>query len=408
MLDSTPVLPCWILFWFFSGAAVILGLASLRAASRRLQAIAAEMQQEPPPFTPSVTLIVPVKGREEGLVDNLRSLLTQDYPDFEMLIAVRDGADPAVAEVAPLVAAGVRLVVAGPPPANTGEKIGNLLAAVAQARASTQVLAFADSDGRVARGWLRGLVAPLADPAVGASTGYRWYFPQRAAFWPLIRSVWNAAIAGGFVPGRQSPPAFAWGGAMALRRETFDRARVPDFWLGSLSDDYRLTQAVRAAGLQIRFSPCAMVATEGDCSAAEFFAWAVRQLTITRVYRPRLWWLGFAAHILYCGAMLAGILAIATGALWAIPILLLATVPGMASGALRGRSARLLFPDRAPWLARHAWIYFWLTLPATWIWLAVFVASLARRRIEWRGNTYELLSPAKTRPITATRETPQP
>jgi cellulose synthase/poly-beta-1,6-N-acetylglucosamine synthase-like glycosyltransferase len=253
MLDSTPVLPWWILFWFFSGAGVTLGLASLRTANRRLRAIAAEIKCEVPPFTPPVTLIVPVKGCEEGLIENLRSLLEQDYPDFEMLITVRDSADPAVAEIAPLVASGARLIVAGPPPANTGEKIGNLLAAVAQARAASQALAFADSDGRVAPGWLRGLVAPLADPAVGVATGYRWYFPQRPGFWSLLRSVWNAAIAGGFAPGPQGAPAFAWGGAMALRRETFARARVAELWRGSVSDDYRLTHAVRAAGLQVRF-----------------------------------------------------------------------------------------------------------------------------------------------------------
>jgi hypothetical protein len=90
------------------------------------------------------------------------------------------------------------------------------------------------------------------------------------------------------------------------------------------------------------------------------------------------------------------------------PILLLATVPGMWSGVLRSRAARLTFPQRASWFDRYGWIYLWLTLPATWLWLAVFLASLFRRRIEWRGNIYELLSPTDTRLLTATRETPQP
>ena len=45
----------------------------------------------------------------------------------------------------------------------------NLLAAVRATRKRTEVFAFADSDGRVTRGWLRALVTPLAEPGVGAA-----------------------------------------------------------------------------------------------------------------------------------------------------------------------------------------------------------------------------------------------
>ncbi|MBI3693860.1 MAG: glycosyltransferase [Acidobacteria bacterium] len=370
------------LYWFFSSVAVLLGLFSLRAGSRHLRSVLAGMKAAPEQWTPPVTLIVPVKGREEGLAENLRSLAAQDYPDFELLVTVRDPTDPALESIPPAA----RLIVAGPEPPRTSEKIGNLLAAVAQARAASKVLAFADSDGRVETGWLRALVAPLTDPAAGAATGYRWYFPERTGFWPLMRSVWNSTIAGAFGTGREP---FAWGGAMALRRETFQSTRVADFWLGSISDDYRLTQAVRAAGLQIRFTPRAMVSSAGECTAARFLAWAIRQMTITRTCAPRLWWLGFAAHIVYCAAMAAGALMILAGRWWSLPILLLAVVPGW-RGELRRRAARLMFPGHAPWLDRHGWIYAWLTPAATWIWLYVFLASLFQRKIEWRGRVYDL------------------
>ena len=184
---------------------------------------------------------------------------------------------------------------------------------------------------------------------------------------------------------------------MALRRETFESARVADFWTGSVSDDYRLTEAIRTAGLGIQFAPRAMVATTGECSASEFLSWAVRQLIITRVYRPALWWLGFLAHLLYCGAMLAGVVVVAGGGLWALPILLLGFVPGMWRGVLRERAARVMFPGRAAWFGRYGWVYAWLTPLATWVWLYVFLASSFRRRIEWRGNIYELRSPSMTR-----------
>ena len=388
----------WALFWALAIPAVLLALESLRAGRRHLDSIRKLIAQPPGEWAPPATLIVPVKGLDPGLRENFRSLLEQDYPDFELLVTVRSAKDAAVAEIRPLLGEKARLVVASGGPENTGEKIRNLLAAVASARPSSEVFAFADSDGRVERGWLRGLVAPLAEPAAGAATGYRWYFPEGGGFWSLMRSVWNSTIAGNFGAGR---PQFAWGGAMAVRRETFEKARVAEFWRGAASDDYRLTQAVRAAGLGIHYTPRAMVESGGACPAREFLSWATRQMIITRVYRPRLWWMGFLAHVWYCGAMIAAAVVIAGGGVWAALILLLVVGPGMWRGELRRRAARLMFPGRAGWLRSHGWVYSWLAAPATWVWLLVFLLSLFRKRIEWHGNIYELLGPSKTRCIRA-------
>jgi hypothetical protein len=51
---------------------------------------------------------------------------------------------------------------------HTAEKVQNLQVAVRAARKRSQILAFADSDGRVTRRWLRALAAPLGEPGVGA------------------------------------------------------------------------------------------------------------------------------------------------------------------------------------------------------------------------------------------------
>lgn len=415
------------LFWFFSSLAVALGVSSLAAGRRHAKAIeaalqAAALKEATPGWTPKATLIVPVKGLEPGLRENLCSLLNQDYPDYELLIVARDDGDLALDVTRPLLGrprldqpwldqpgrdqlmpgSRARLIIAGSGPSDTSEKINNLLAAVAAARPESEVLAFADSDGLVSQGWLRALIAPLENPSVGAVTGYRWYFPENGGFWPLVRSVWNSTIAGTFGGG---PPPFAWGGAMAVRAETFRNARIAEYWRGSVSDDYRLTQAIRAAGLAIVYSPRAMVASSGvaspgasgeECSAGEFLRWAVRQLTITRVYGPKLFWPTLAAHVVYCGAMATGLVMIGKGGLWATPLLLLAVGPGMWRGRWREQTARLLFPERSAWFSRHGWAYFWLAPFVTWVWLYVLLASLFRRRIEWRGNTYELLSPSKT------------
>ena len=386
------------LFWVFSVPAVAAAMQSLRAGRRYWRAVAHGMDAAPVDWTPPASLIVPVKGFEEGLAENLRSLLEQDYPDFEVLVVAQDSQDPAVERILPLLGDRGRLVVAGAGRGDTGEKINNLLAGVSEARASSEVLVFADSDGKVEPGWLQALIAPLRDANVGAATGYRWYFSERGEAGSLLRTVWNSTIAGTFGVGR---PHFAWGGATAIRRETFRAARLPVYWLGAVSDDYRLSEAIQAAGLQIRFTPRAMVASEGECSLREFFGWATRQMIITRVYRPQLWWPGFLSHLFYCGAMTTGVLRIAGGEFWVSPILLLVMLPGMWRGELRRRAAQRMFPNRRAWFDRYGWIYFWLAVPVCWTWLAVFLASGWRRRIEWRGNIYELLGRSRTRPLSA-------
>ncbi len=348
-------------------------------------------------YLPAVSLILPVKGLDNGLAENLNSLTGQDYPDFELLIVSRDAGDPAVQAARTLLGDRARFVVAGEPPRGTGEKVHNLTAALDQARPASEVLAFADSDGQVRAGWLRALVAPLADESVGATTGFRWYFPSGGDFWSLLRSVWDSTIAGNMSPKDSN---FAWGGATAIRRKTFDTARVRDFWRGTVSDDYRLSAAVNAAQLGIRFVPGAMVATTGNCGGSEFLRWATRQMIITRVYRRNRWLAGFVAHIFYCGAMLASLLMLLFGeAPWGLAGLVLTVVPGMGKGGMRGYVARLMFPEREEWLDRFGWAYFWMVPIATWTWLYVFVASALTRRIEWRGYVYELLSAEKTRVV---------
>src|SRR5204862_2491357 len=103
-------------------------------------------------------------------------------------------------------------------------------------------------------------------------------------FWSLMRSVWNAPIAGLFGP-KNNP--FVWGGSMAIRKETFFELRIPDCWRGAVSDDGELTRAIHRAQRTIAFAPGAVVATAGRTDAREFFKWANRQIAIARIYFPR-------------------------------------------------------------------------------------------------------------------------
>jgi ceramide glucosyltransferase len=382
-------------FWFFVGPALLLAFLSLRGERKRAAYVAAQLAESPPPAMatrmPPATVIVPVKGDDPGLRENLAALAAQDYPDYELIVVAHCAANIP----AGVLPAHVRVVLAHAEEPGTGEKVLNLRTAVRFARKDSLLYAFADSDGRVSPTWLRALATPLLgstpastpDAQVGASTGYRWFAPEPPDFWSLMRGVWDAVIAGTFGPGSN---AFAWGGSLAIRRETFNAIRVLDFWRDTVSDDYALSEAVRRAGMRIVFAPGAMAVSTGRIGAREFLAWARRQLTITRVYRPRLWWTALVAHIFYCGGMAAAIIASINGSRGAEWVLLAQLSPGMLKGANRATLAKAELPQYKAWFDRHAWVHtLWVPL-ATWIWLLVLLASAFGNRIEWRGNRYRL------------------
>ncbi len=387
------------LFWLFAVPAVLATLASLKRGRQFLAYAERRSKQAlrtPPGGWPAVALIVPVKGSEPGLAANLRSLHSQDYPDLELTVCFADASDPAVAVARAVLGPECRFVEAGEPPPDIGEKIHNLQAAVQAISADRDVLVFADSDGEAGPDWVRRLVAPLGDEGIGATTAFRWHFPEDGGFWPLLRSVWDSVVPT-IMDGCDR--SFAWGGGTAVSRAAFRTARVLEYWQGAVSDDLRLTWALHDAGLGIRFLPEAMVATNGQCRAADFLAWAVRQATITRVYRFRTWLGGCLSHIAYCGAQLLCVLQVLHGNLIGLFPLALIVLPGMAKGGARAYACALAFPERKAWLERHGWAYFWLAPLATWVWLYALLRSGLTRRIRWRGRTYDLISETRVREV---------
>lgn len=386
-----------IFFWVFVGPAALLSLLAIRSGRKLLDYVETDIlgDYEEPKYRPAATLILPIRGIDHGLVQNLRSFANQHYPDYEFLIVSRDSDDLAIKLARKTLGDRVKFVAAGPPPPECGEKIHNLLTGVAVARPESEVFAFADSDGQVAAEWLACLIQPLGSKQVGASTGFRWYFPEEGRFWSLLRSAWDSTIVGRL--GANDSKNFAWGGAMAIRRETFDNARIVEYWQRSVSDDYRLAQAVHDAKLGVHFAPQAMVAAPGECDREEFLNWATRQMIITKVYRRNLWAAGLIAHIIYCGAMIACLAVILMGNPLGLGGLIVVLIPGMAQGAVRGLAGRLMFPARQEWFGLHGSIYFWMTPLATWVWLYAFLASALTNRILWRDYEYELIAPDKTR-----------
>lgn len=368
-------------FWFFVAPALALALRSL-AGERARVAYTERRLSENSEALPPASVIVPVKGYDEGLTENLAALAALDYPDYELIVVARSASDipPGV------LPRRVKIVLAHAEQPGTSEKVLNLIAAVHATRKRTQVFAFADSDGQVTPRWLRALVGPLAEEGVGATTGYRWFTPRRPG-WALLRGVWDAVPAGMLGPG-DNP--FAWGGAMALRKSTFFETRVPEYWKGAISDDYSLSKAIHAAGLEIAYAPGALVPCLESIGGWRLLTWTRRQMMITRAYNPRNWWPGLIAHIFYCGSMVASVVALEKGHRLVALALAAQLAPGMFKGGLRARHARQSLPEYASWFRRWSWVHVVAVPLATWMWLIALSSSAFGRTINWRGYRYNL------------------
>ena len=353
-------------FWIFVGPALLLATLALRGERKRAEFVTArlaELDEPPARPLPPVTLIAPITGACESLRESLLSFASQDYPDYELIIVLPDagyltpGTLPPVAKVA----------LAG----KTGRS-SLLKAGIQVARRRTEVFAFAVSGGLVSKSWLRALVAPLSEEGAGMTTGFRWYAPEPPTFWSLMRSVWNALIAARLGAGSND---FAWAGAMAIDKEVFFEQRVPESWTGAEREDFALSRIVRESGLRIVFAPGAMVACPGRVTASRFLRQACREMAQARSCLPRVWWSALLAHAIYCGAMLAAIIASARGNRGAEWALVIQFGLGMLKGANRATLAKAELPQQQTWFARYSWTQtFWVPL-ATWVWLYVLIAS---------------------------------
>ena len=401
-----------LLFYIFGALLVFLSYKSFRGGIAYLNYFKSELGKPRSGYTPFVSLIVPCRGLDDGLENNLLTLLRQEYPAYEVIFVVDDADDPAAAvienvkgkfqgrdaETQRFIDTG--LIVASKA-RGSSQKVENLREAVLHADARSEVFAFADSDARPSADWLRSLVAPLADESVGATTGYRWFISRQPNLATEMRSVWNASIASALGPNTKSN--FCWGGAMAVRRETFGKLDIRERWRGTLSDDFAVTRAMGAAGLPIRLVPQALTASLENCTFRELLEFTTRQMKITRVYAPNLWMLSFFGSGLFTFVMLAAfsIVIFSRGnfpAVWAAAVtILLVSFFSIGKSWLRLKAVKLALPGYDQQLKRQFLPQNTLWLLSPPLFLYNCLAAWASRRMKWRGTRYELVSPSETK-----------
>jgi cellulose synthase/poly-beta-1,6-N-acetylglucosamine synthase-like glycosyltransferase len=378
------------LYYFLAALACWFGIQSLLNGRRFAAYVRRETRCALPDFRPFVSVIAPTRGFEPGFAENVMPLLEQNYPPYEVLFVFDDSRDPSLETAQRLNA---RTVISGPSK-NTGQKVHNLIAAVDEVDPRCEVLVFVDTDARPHRDWLRKLVAPLADETLGASTGYRWFVPERGGLASRLRGVWNASIASAL--GKNSQKNFCWGGSTAIRRATFERLNLVDHWRGAVSDDFTITRVLKEAKLPIHFTPNCLVPSVGDCDFRKLLEFTTRQIKITRVYAPHLWLPLLLGSALFCIVFFGGlVLLVVERSLSVLVILTVIFLLGAAKGFIRWRAVCIPLAEHRSKLNRDLLAQVVLWPLASLVYLYNTIVAGFSRRIKWRGITYELKSPSE-------------
>lgn len=351
---------------------------------------------------PPVRLIVPCRGVDPQMEANLRALFELDYPDLELCFTLESRTDPAAAVIGQLqneFPHPVRVVAAGLAE-NCGQKVHNLMAACREPRGDREIYAFVDSDARPQREWLQRLVQRLANRKVAAVTGYRWYSPP-SGNWPgRVISALNNTVLGMLGPHQLN---LAWGGAWAIRYDTFRQIGLPQAWSGSLSDDLIVSRQLQIHRLKLAYEPHALVVSPAVfCwgGVAEFLR---RQFLVVRNYTPRWWhlafWGGACSQLAFWGltATVLGRLVAGTEAASLGFALLAVYLLGVVRWAWTLGETR-------PFIRTNLGEYDLVARLNTWLWplvgLATWCAVVSAawgKTIVWRGIRYSMDSPHQTR-----------
>jgi ceramide glucosyltransferase len=238
-------------------------------------------------FTPPVSILKPIRGLDPEAYQNFSSFCNQDYPDYEILFCVGKTGDPVIPILEKLIhdfpERRVRIVFA-PDKEAANDKVAKLRRLVGEAQYETLVLN--DSDVRVTPDYLRNIVAPLADPEIGAVTCF--YLPAHSQ--TLAENLQTIGMVSDFYAGlmvgwQLQGIKFALGATIATSRE-----RLAEF--GGLQaienqpgDDLLIGRLIAAHGHEVKLLPYVVKKLGGCHSFKELLAKRMRWMVVMKHMR---------------------------------------------------------------------------------------------------------------------------
>jgi ceramide glucosyltransferase len=329
-------------------------------------------------FQPAVSNLKPVRGLDPDAYENFASFCRQDYPEYEILFCVGDTSDPALPVLQRLVhdfpETRIRILIgSGREAAN--DKVAKLARMVEEA--SCEHLVISDSDVRVEPNYLSKLMAPLANPEVGAVTCF--YVPTEQKHW--VDKLQEVGMLSDFYPGilvdeQLEGVKFALGPTIATTKTRLQAFGGYASIENRPADDLLVGRLIAEQGYEVRLLKYGISTVPDYASLSELFHKRLRWMTVMRHMRP---W-GHLGLIFTLGL---------PWALMAVAIHPSVTIDAIYLGGYFVFRAAITALVGAWGLKQHG---VWSKLMLVPLWDAfatvIWLTSFTRRTIRWRGQDY--------------------
>ena len=331
-------------------------------------------------FTPPVSVLKPIRGLDPDSYENFATLCRQDYPDYEILFCVSGHDDPVLPVIEKIARdfPGRRIrVLFGSSHSASNDKVAKLVRLVAEAE--HEFLVISDSDVRVRPDYLRSLVAPLADPKVGAATCF--YVPVEEKTFPdRLQTVGMLSdfYAGILVARELDGVKFALGPTIATTR-----TRLSEFGGYSVienrpADDLLVGRLIAEQGHEVALLPYRIETVVDYHSMRELLQKRLRWIVVMRHMRP---WGHFG-------------LLLTQGLPWSLAALAVHPSAAVAFGYLGSyfslRVAMTWVIGAWGLKQRNLWRKMWMIGLWDAVAFLIWLASFSRNSIRWRDGEYRI------------------
>ena len=329
-------------------------------------------------FTPPVSNLKPIRGLDPDAYQNFASFCKQDYPDYELLFCVGEEDDPVVPILQKLACdfpeRRIR-VLFGSGGRGSNDKVVKLARLVSEAQ--HEVVVISDSDVRVRPDYLQTVVAPLADPKVGAVTCF--YVPTEEKTFPenlQTMGMFSDFYVSILVARQLDGVKFALGPTIATTR-----TRLAAFGgYGAIenrpADDLLVGRLIAEQGYEVELLPYTISTVADYGSMRDLLHKRLRWIVVMRHMRP---WGHFG-------------LLLTQGLPWSLAAIAIHPSAGVALGYL-GTYLVLRFTMTwmvGIWGLKQDSLWKKLGLIPVWDALAFFIwlTSFSRNSIRWRDGEY--------------------
>jgi ceramide glucosyltransferase len=331
-------------------------------------------------YTPPISNLKPIRGLDPDTYENLASFCRQDYPEYEIVFCVGDASEPALPVIQRLIRDFPKCqirVLMGSGRVATNDKVAKLARMTAEAKYQTFVIS--DSDVRVEPDYLRTVVAPLADPKVGAVTCF--YVPVPSEETKFVQRVQSVGMLSDFYPGilvakQLDGVKFALGPTIATTREHLAGFGGYAAIENRPADDLLVGRLIAEQGYEVKLLNYAIHTVSDFQSMRDLFLKRLRWTVVMRNMRP---W-GHLGLIFTLGLP------------WALLAILIQPTPQVAFAYLSGYFAfRIAIMEVVgTWGLQQPGIYKKLWLLPVWDLLAacIWLTSFTRNSIRWRDGYY--------------------